>query len=1082
MTDIASLGFSIDTSDVRSAESDLDRLTATGAKTEAAAKGVGNAWSGVGSKVSGANGAIKSTSTAVQQGNAALKAQQVELGKLLGQINPVVAALGRLDDQEEKLRKFKGKGLIDSETFNEYKVRIDQARTSLTAVDGTIRKTGVSSAQTAQALRQLPAQFTDIFTSLAGGQSPLLVLIQQGGQIKDSFGGIGNTFQVLGEKVRGFFGASAASAAGLTSGVADATALSSALSGVVEQQSAMAAGAGEASEGFSDIADSANASAEAVGNAQTAFAGASTIGFATVAWLAAAAAAAVALGVAYKQGSDESTAYNKALILTGNIAGTNAEQLANMAKAIDATVGTQRQAAAALAEVAATGKFAADQIQGVATAAVAMNDATGKAVSETVKEFSRLADEPAAASAKLNEQYNYLTASIYQQIAALEQQGDEAGAAKLAVETYAEAMNQRTSEINGELGLIEGTWKRIKKEASEAWDEMLGVGRPQTLEDQLAALSGGNGIASGAGSVAANYAVLGPLGAAKELYDQLTPVLQSQTDEGRKQAELERIKLGLQINQRDTEAAWQGERAKAEAASVSAQEQLNKSLLSSRSNAEKLTAEYAKIDKLVKDAAATGVTYTDGQIAQLRAAAQEQFRDKAPKKPKATPAFRDDAATQLLLTLRKQEASLQEQLSSETKLTAEQKKRAEFEAEIAELKTKDILTADQKSLLANQDAIRAQLDQNVALADSVKLHKQVIVEQEKLAVSRRQLSEQVQLDNEKLTLQVASVGLGKEEAGRQRELLQTRQNAARQQRRYDDQFNSGDSSKELYAQQTADLKAALDERLALQLQSYDDLDAARADWTNGYSSAMEDFLAEQRDIAGTTYDIVTNLLNGVTDGVSQSFANAIVQGDNLRESLASVAQTIETQLLASLIKLGIQYLLNATIGQALATSATTASVAQAAAVASAWAPAAAATSLASFGTNAGPAALALIGTTTLAKTLAGGAGFKKGGYTGDGNPNDVAGLVHRGEFVIPADATSKIGVDRLQTLVAGQEIATGSARSSRAAESGGSGTASNNQVFNMSFPGITDSREAKKATAQAARDLGAVQSRIRRYG
>lgn len=52
-------------------------------------------------------------------------------------------------------------------------------------------KLGVSAGQTAAALRQLPAQFTDIFTSLASGQAPLTVFLQQGGQIKDSFGGIG---------------------------------------------------------------------------------------------------------------------------------------------------------------------------------------------------------------------------------------------------------------------------------------------------------------------------------------------------------------------------------------------------------------------------------------------------------------------------------------------------------------------------------------------------------------------------------------------------------------------------------------------------------------------------------------------------------------------------------------------------------------------------------------------------------------------------------------------------------------------------------------------------------------------------
>lgn len=49
---------------------------------------------------------------------------------------------------------------------------------------------GVSAAQTAAAMRQLPAQVTDIVTGLAGGQNPLMVLVQQGGQLKDSFGGV----------------------------------------------------------------------------------------------------------------------------------------------------------------------------------------------------------------------------------------------------------------------------------------------------------------------------------------------------------------------------------------------------------------------------------------------------------------------------------------------------------------------------------------------------------------------------------------------------------------------------------------------------------------------------------------------------------------------------------------------------------------------------------------------------------------------------------------------------------------------------------------------------------------------------
>ncbi|TAA18194.1 phage tail tape measure protein [Pseudoxanthomonas winnipegensis] len=50
---------------------------------------------------------------------------------------------------------------------------------------------GVSAGQTANAMRQLPAQFTDIVTSLQGGMPFFTVLLQQGGQIRDSFGSTG---------------------------------------------------------------------------------------------------------------------------------------------------------------------------------------------------------------------------------------------------------------------------------------------------------------------------------------------------------------------------------------------------------------------------------------------------------------------------------------------------------------------------------------------------------------------------------------------------------------------------------------------------------------------------------------------------------------------------------------------------------------------------------------------------------------------------------------------------------------------------------------------------------------------------
>ncbi|EHU7761379.1 phage tail tape measure protein, partial [Escherichia coli] len=59
------------------------------------------------------------------------------------------------------------------------------------------RRAGISIGQYKAAMRTLPAQFTDIATQLAGGQSPWLILLQQGGQVKDSFGGLIPMFRGL---------------------------------------------------------------------------------------------------------------------------------------------------------------------------------------------------------------------------------------------------------------------------------------------------------------------------------------------------------------------------------------------------------------------------------------------------------------------------------------------------------------------------------------------------------------------------------------------------------------------------------------------------------------------------------------------------------------------------------------------------------------------------------------------------------------------------------------------------------------------------------------------------------------------
>ncbi|HFO7794615.1 TPA: phage tail length tape measure family protein, partial [Escherichia coli] len=114
---------------------------------------------------------------------------------------------------------------LDAARFDEQMARVRRhfssleadARKTASAVEQGLsrqalaaQKAGMSVGQYKAAMRMLPMQFTDVATQLAGGHNPWLILLQQGGQVKDSFGGMIPMF-------RGLAGAISLPMAGVTS-------------------------------------------------------------------------------------------------------------------------------------------------------------------------------------------------------------------------------------------------------------------------------------------------------------------------------------------------------------------------------------------------------------------------------------------------------------------------------------------------------------------------------------------------------------------------------------------------------------------------------------------------------------------------------------------------------------------------------------------------------------------------------------------------------------------------------------------------------------------------------------------------
>ncbi|WP_319172969.1 phage tail tape measure protein [Pseudomonas aeruginosa] len=132
-----------------------------------------------------------------------LDAERAGLARLLGQINPTVAALDRLDDMQQRLTRYKNLRLVDAETVAEYTERLKAMRNALGDAEGSMNRTGMSAKALSTNMRMLPAQITDIVVGLSSGQAPLTVLLQQGGQLKDMFGGIGPAARAVGGYIAG---------------------------------------------------------------------------------------------------------------------------------------------------------------------------------------------------------------------------------------------------------------------------------------------------------------------------------------------------------------------------------------------------------------------------------------------------------------------------------------------------------------------------------------------------------------------------------------------------------------------------------------------------------------------------------------------------------------------------------------------------------------------------------------------------------------------------------------------------------------------------------------------------------------
>ncbi|WP_295378359.1 phage tail tape measure protein [uncultured Pseudacidovorax sp.] len=785
------------------------------------------------------------------------------------------------------------------------------AATAAEAAVPALQRQGVSAAQTAAAMRMVPAQFTDIVVGLQGGQAPLTVLLQQGGQLKDMFGGIGAAARGIGGYV-----------------------------------------------------------------------------LSLVSPLTVTAAAVAALTLAIYQGSQENGAYVKSLILTGNSLGVTASQLQEAAQRVSQVVGTQHEAAGALAAIAESGKIPRDVMEQVGAAAVAMNRALGTEIGKAVETFTKLADEPTRASEKLNEAQHYLTQATYERIRSLEEQGKKEEAAAVAISSYAEVAVGRMQAIERQGGVLSRMWNDIARDAKEAWDMMMGLGRPKTAGEALAdARQRVQDVANP--SYAPNAGVWDSM--------RLALGMGSTVQAEARTALAEQSRKAL----RDMDAAWaQGEKARDESAKIAATDRLATLAKEIQSNADKRKKAIEQLQADYKRLGEAGFLKVTGgkTLAEMIDAANEKFKD--PKDPK-TKAYQDDAATKFLETQRQTEAALRGQLAGESKLTEAAREQLKFQQLIADLKDKKILTADQQSLLAAKDAIAKQLQLNVELSNQVEFEKKIEEIVRKSKEEAIEFGRQMQAINlsiadsaknrgEQYDRTLSAFGLGnraREEVAAQKEIYREFERyrlTATKQAAEKNQLGS-----DAYAEELAKINQAQDQALGSQRDYYARLREKQGDWTNGAREAFANYADSAKNVAESTRSSFERAFGGMEDALVSFATTGKADFRSLANSI--IADLIRIQVRAAMANIlgdgkgggGIAGLL---LGGAQAGFSQT--------------------SLGSSGFGSGLA----YGNQDLGLYLA------EGGFTGYGGKYEPAGIVHKGEYVINADSTAKVGLATLERI------------------------------------------------------------------
>ena len=514
---------------------------------------------------------------------------------------------------------------------------------------------------------------------------------------------------------------------------------------------------------------------------------------------------------------------------------------------------------------------------------------------------------------ELNDQYHFLTASVYSQIVALKEQGDTTAATDLLTKTYAETVQDRSRQITDNLGTIERAWKGIKDAAAGALDATLNIGRALTMEQQAQVIRDRLATNHGRGGRAAALGL-------------------ETRDTAKDKADL--AYLELQIDAEKTKTTYLGEQRKIQDDSLSAMIKVDALTKSSRTNEQKRTEalkEYRKQLEAIRKANPDDARLNKGVIDKNIANINTRFKDPKGGSTGAVDLTEFNASQNAIKAILTEYANAQKELDALQKagLVSQEEyswKRAglignekdevtaAYEAEIAALelakarKTTSAAQAielDKKIANARTDMVKAQQDADSKLR-VLEIDQEGRLKKQALAISSYidALARQNQALQQAGQRAAAGVGQGDRQNALNGELngIADRANQQRLDLARDKADAARNMSAEEYNQKLAAINQSESDLKETTLSNYEAMSAAQSDWRNGATSAFQNYLDSARDIAGQTKALFGNAFSSMEDAVVNFAVTGKASfGDFTKSILADMARIAARQAASSLL-------------------------------------------------------------------------------------------------------------------------------------------------------------------------------------